>query len=174
MAFADDVKAAIALLGGPDGDRVVDFFADPGRACVALDEVPEHGGLVLLAAPALAPGAAGYAPAPADPTWMRVMRGAREVGTAGLRGGDGMVRRAARVELEERAESCCDAPGCERRRMHAAVWLVLEGLAGEAAPPLLLVTETRALEGASDVASTWKVSRFKCGAMACATARGCS
>jgi hypothetical protein len=154
MAFAEDINAAIALLGGPDGDPLVDFLVDPGRACAALDALPEHGGLVLRAAPALGAAVAGYAPAPADPIWLRIMRGAREVGTATLHGGEGMVRRAARIELEEHDEGCCDAPGCDRRRLHAAVWLVLDGAAHGDAPARLLVAETHALEGerASDLA----------------------
>jgi hypothetical protein len=72
-----------------------------------------------------------------------VMRGAREVGTALLRGGDGMVRRAARVELTEREEPCCDAPGCDRTRAHAEAWLVIEGIGKGAKAERLLVAEGR-------------------------------
>jgi hypothetical protein len=151
MSFADDVKAALALLGGPESDPVVDFVLDPGAACRALDAVPEHGGLVLRAHPEHAAAAPGYGPSPVDPVWLRVMRGAREVGTARYRGGDGMVRKAARVELEERDEPCCDAPGCERRRAHALVWLVLEGTSG-GKDERLLVAEQHAEGGSPEVA----------------------
>ena len=150
MAFAEDVKAAMALLGGPDGDRVVDFVADPGAACAALDEVPEQGGLVLRALPPLELAAAGYAPSPLEPTWVRIMRGATEVGTAALHGGDGMVRRAVRVDMEECTDPCCNAPGCDLRRVHITTWLVLED-AGSA-PRRFLVMETRALQSESDAA----------------------
>ncbi|MFT3770456.1 MAG: hypothetical protein QM820_33935 [Minicystis sp.] len=149
--MAEDIAAALDLLGGPKDDPVVDFLVDPGAACRALDALPEHGGLVMRAAPALAAPAAGYGPVPADPVWVRIMRGAREVGTALYRGGDGMVRKAARVEIEERDEPCCESPGCDRRRAHASVWLVLEGMNG-AADERLLVAEQRTIEGAPEVA----------------------
>ncbi len=156
MALAADVHAAIALLGGPEGERVVDFLVDPGTACRALDAVPEHDGLVVRAASEVGGAAPGYGPAPAAPWWIRVMRGAREVGTAPLRGGSGMVRRAERVALEEREEACCDAPGCEGVRTLVEVWLVLEPLAGtapgEAPPGRLLVAEQRGASGADGVA----------------------
>lgn len=141
MGLHEDVEAAIAMLGGSEGDHVVDFLVDPGAACRALDAVPEHGGIVLRVAPEAGAAAAGYGPAPVMPLWIRVMRGAREVGTVALRGGDGMVRRAARVAIEEREESCCDAPGCDRTRVHAAVWLALDPVEG--APERLLVAEQR-------------------------------
>jgi len=150
MSFAEDVQAALALLGGPEGDPVVDFALDPGAACRALDAVPEHGGLVLRAHPEHAAGAPGYGPAPVEPVWVRVMRGAREVGTARYHGGDGMVRKALRVEIEERDEPCCEAPGCDRRRAHALVWIGLEAISG-APGERLLVMEQRAAEGAPDV-----------------------
>ncbi|APR78961.1 Hypothetical protein A7982_04308 [Minicystis rosea] len=151
MALAHDIEAAIELLGGPKDDPVVDFLLDPGAACRALDALPEHGGLVIRVAPEPAAGGAGYGPVPVDPVWVRVMRGAREVGTALYHGGDGMVRKATRIDLDERDEPCCESSGCERRRKHASVWLVLEGMSG-ARPERLLVAEQRLLEGAPDVA----------------------
>jgi hypothetical protein len=143
MGFSADVAAAIALLGGPEGDRVVDFLVDPGAACRALDAVPEHSGLVVRAAPEAGAAAPGYGPPPVAPLWIRLMRGAREVGTAPLRGGDGMVRRAARVQLDEREEGCCDAPGCTATRTHAEVWLVLDRIPEPGAPERLLIAEQR-------------------------------
>ena len=140
---------AIATLGGPETDPVVDFLADPGGACRALDAVPEHGGIVVRVAGEGGSAAPGYGPTPGAPLWIRVMRGAREVGTAKLHDGDGMVRRAVRVELEERSERCCDAPGCERMRTCSAAWLVLEPVPEASAPERLLVAEQRAQAGES-------------------------
>lgn len=147
MAFAEDVKAALDLLGAEERDPVVDFLLDPGAAGRALDALPEHGGLVIRVAPAHAAAASGYGPAPVDPRWVRVMRGAREVGTALYRGGDGMVRKAVKIEVEEREETCCDGAGCDRKRTHAAAWLVIEAM-GDAAAERLLVAEERVTEGA--------------------------
>ncbi len=150
MGNTISAEAVIATLGGPESDPVVDFLADPGAACLALDEVAEHGGIVARVTPAPGPSAAGYGPTPATPLWIRLMRGAREVGTAPLHGGDGMVRRAACVELDETEERCCDAPACERARAQASVWLVLSPVPEPNAPERLLMTEQRALrEGAA-------------------------
>jgi len=151
MSLAEDVGAALALLGAEERDPVVDFLLDPGAAGRALDALPEHGGLVIRVAREHAAPADGYGPSPVEPSWVRVMRGAREVGTALHRGGDGMVRKAAKVEIEEREEGCCDSPGCDRKRAHAAVWLVLDGVSG-AAPERLIVAEQRADEGAPEIA----------------------
>ena len=147
MTLSADVSNALALLGGGNDDRVVDLLVDPGAGGRALDATPEHGGLVLRAAPD--PGATspspGYGPVPLPPLWLRVVRGAREVGTVGLRGGDGMVRRADHVALEEHAERCCDAPGCDRARTRASVVVVLASVAEPGAPDRLLVAEQRVL-----------------------------
>jgi hypothetical protein len=152
MGFSGEIEAAITLLGGPEDDRVVDFLADPGGACRALDAVPDDGGIVIRAAAELGEPTEGFGPRPADPVWLRVMRGARQVGTAELRGVDGAVRRAARVELEAREASCCDAPGCDRARTETSVWLVLEGLGKGAAEDRLLVAEQRAIGGEATAA----------------------
>jgi hypothetical protein len=154
MGLADDVGRAIALLGGPDTDPVVDLLADPGAGARALDALADHGGLVLRASPELGAAAPGYAPLPVDPVWVRVMRGAREVGTATFRGGDGMVRRAERVDLTEQEEPCCDAPGCDRTRVHAEAWLVLEGMGKDAGSERLLVAEDRSWAGEGSAART--------------------
>jgi hypothetical protein len=150
MAFAQDIKAALDLVGAAEKDPVVDFIMDPGAACRALDALPEHAGLVFRGLPALGEDAGGHGPLPADPVWVRLMRGARELGTAQLRGGDGMVRRAASVELRERDEVCCDLPACKLSRTHAEVWLLLEESAG--GDTELLVAEERAASGPPDVA----------------------
>jgi hypothetical protein len=140
-----DFAAVVAMLGGPAEDPAVDFLVDPGAACRALDALPEHGGLLVRAAPpSPSPaGGASHGPAPVDPVWIRVMRGAREVGLASP--GGGMVRRADHVELEEREDRCCDAATCDRRRAHAAAWLVLDPVTEAGAPGRLLIAEHRAL-----------------------------
>lgn len=147
MRFADEVKAALEMLGGSERDPVVDFLADPGRAARALDALAEGDGLVLRAAPALGAAVAGYGPVPADPVWLRVMRGAREIGQAALRGGSGQVRRAIKVELDEEEIACCDAPSCDRKRLCAAAWLVLEGAEKRAPKERFLIAEQRLLAG---------------------------
>src|SRR5262249_8291912 len=122
MGSGDEVKAAIATLGG---GPVVDFLVDPGAACRVLDATPEHGALILRVAPEAGAAAPGYGPPPVAPLWMRLSRGAREVRLAEPRGAASAPRRAELVEIDDREEPCCDAPGCEGTRAHAAVWLVL-------------------------------------------------
>jgi hypothetical protein len=146
---AHDIARVIAELGGPPGDPVVDFLVDPGAACAALDARADHEGIVARVFPELR-GAAGptHGPVPRPPLWARVMRGAREIGLATSKG-DGMVRRAEFVAIEERDDTCCDAPGCDKKRRHTAVWLALEPFPEEDAPNRLLVAEQHALpEGA--------------------------
>jgi hypothetical protein len=82
------------------------------------------------------------------------MRGAREVGTAAFRGGEGMVRRADRVALTEQEEPCCDAPSCVEKRVRAEVWLVLEGIGKGAAAERLLVAEGRGKAGQGSATRT--------------------
>jgi hypothetical protein len=161
VGFGDEVKAAIAALGD---EPVVDFLVDPGTACLALDALPSLGGLIVRIAPEIGTAAAGYGPPPAAPLWARVRRGAREVALAGLRGGSMTARRLEGVELDEREEPCCDGPGCEAARAHAAVWILLEPIAERGSPAAaapavapthrtpqgperLLVAEQRAREG---------------------------
>ncbi len=153
MGNAVAVESVIAMLGGPAGEPVLDFLADPGAACRALDAAPEHGGVVTRVAPEMGAAAAGYGPAPAAPLWIRVMRGAREVGTATLQGGEGMVRRAARVEIDDREERCCDAPGCDKTRAFTSAWLVLDPVPEPGAPQRLLVAEQRVQGSAEPVAA---------------------
>jgi hypothetical protein len=155
MSFADEVKTAVEMLGGKEDEPVVDFLVDPGAACRALDAIPEHGAIVVRVAPEMGLARGGYAPLPVAPVWIRLMRGAKEIGTAQLREADGMVRRAERIDLDEHDEPCCDAPNCERKRRHASVWLVLEIFATSGTalrpPARLLVAEQRA-EGEPAVA----------------------
>lgn len=123
MPFRDDVFSVLASLGPEAGDPVADAIADPGGAAAAL-ETSES--LVLRAAPDLAAGAAGFGPDPIAPLWVRLTRGAREVITAPLTGGEKTTRRAARVAIAVAEASCCDAPSCAARRRHATAWLVCE------------------------------------------------
>jgi hypothetical protein len=144
MGFGDEVKAAIATLGG---GPVVDFLVDPGAACRALDATPDGGALVVRVAPEAGAAAPGYGPPPAAPLWMRLERGAREVRLAGLRQAPSAVRQVERVGVEVCEEPCCDAPGCEGTRTHAAVWLALAPAAERGEPARLLVAEQRVCEG---------------------------
>lgn len=151
MTFAAEIQAALSLLGAAEGDRVVDFLVDPGGARRALDDVKDGGGLVIRAMPEHAPAADGYGPAPVDPVWIRIMRGEREIGTAELRGGDGMVRRATRIEIDEREESCCDSPGCTRKRTFGSAWLVVDGASKGAKEERFSIAEERVTEGKAAV-----------------------
>jgi hypothetical protein len=143
--MSEDVAATLALLGGREGEPVVDLLADPGAGCRALDGLGEMEGLVLRVAPELGAPSTTHSPAPARPFWLRVMRGAREVGLA--RAGEGMVRRAERVDLDERDEACCDTAGCALRRVVTEVWVVLEPIEDKGAPHRLLATEQRVTAG---------------------------
>jgi hypothetical protein len=161
---SERLQATIALLGGPAGDPVVDFLLDPGAACAALLAADEHGGVVVRVAPDLGTTAddASHGPVPRPPLFLRVMRGAREVGLAA--GGGGMVRQAERVEIEERELPCCDAATCERRRVAASVWLALADVREKAqdpdAPRRVLVAEQRVLaEGGARPSGALAVAR---------------
>jgi hypothetical protein len=154
MKKAHDIARVIAALGGPADDPVVDFLVDPGAGCHAIDAIAERQGIVVRVAPDLTDSAtASHGPVPRAHLWVRVMRGAREVGLASG-GGDGWVRRAEHVAIEEHEESCCDAPACDRRRRHAAVWLVLEPIAEKDAPDRLLIAEQRLLVVGADEPQT--------------------
>ena len=131
MPFRDDVSAVLASLGAEASGSVADAIADPGGASAAL----ARGALVLRAAPELGAPAAGFGPDPAEPLWLSVTRGAREVVTAPLTGGEKTARRAARVAVEATEASCCDAASCGAQRVHTTAWLVCEDGAR------LLVTE---------------------------------
>src|SRR5262245_7024357 len=141
MGFVEEVKAGVAMLGGSEDDAVVDLLADPGGGLGAIDALKEGEGVVVRAAPELGRGNDAYGPSPADPVWLRLMRGAREIGEAALRGGDGRVRRANRVEIEEREIACCEAPGCDRRKVYAAAWIVVAGAEKRAPDQRLLIAE---------------------------------
>jgi hypothetical protein len=122
MPFRDDVSAVLASLGPAAPGSVADAVADPGGAALAL----ERGAVVLRAAPDLAAGAEGFGPDPSSPVWLSLTRGAREVITAPLTGGEKTSRRAARVAIEIDEASCCDAPSCSAQRSHTAAWLICE------------------------------------------------
>jgi hypothetical protein len=139
MGYHDEVSAALATLGA-GGSTVADAIADPGGAARALTA----DGLVLRAAPELSGAAAGYAPEPRPPLWLSFSRGSRDVASVSLSGGNKVVRRAARVELEEAEERCCDAPSCSRSKRRTSLWLHLER--ATVAPMRLLVAEQRTLD----------------------------
>lgn len=122
MPFRDDVSAVLASFGPEAESSVADAIADPGGAAQAL----ERSAVVLRAAPELAAGADGFGPDPGAPLWVSLTRGAREVITAPLAGGEKTSRRAARVAIETAETGCCDAPSCTAQRVHTAAWLVCE------------------------------------------------
>jgi len=143
MPFRDDVSAVLASLGAAAEGSVTDAIADPGGAAAAL----ARGALVLRAAPELGAPAAGFGPDPAAPVWLSVTRGAREVLTVPLTGGEKTARRAARVAIETTEASCCDAPSCAALRVHTTAWLVCEDGAR------LLVTEQHTIATAPGAAT---------------------
>jgi hypothetical protein len=141
MGLKDDVSSALASLGlqGSEGSEAVDAIADPGGAARAL----EGAVAVLRAAPELGAAAQGYGPTPAAPVWVRLSRGSREILVVPFRRGEHFSRRAAKVEIAQASEPCCDAPSCSLRRDHTTAWLHLEG--GGLPSSRLLLAEQRAL-----------------------------
>src|SRR4051812_30448770 len=104
MPFRDEVSRALASLGA--AGVVADAVADPGGAARALEA---EKALILRVWPELGPGSETHGPPPADPLWLRLERGSREVTLAPLRGGPAQKARAAGVVVETRTTSCCDA-----------------------------------------------------------------
>jgi hypothetical protein len=144
MAFRDDVSTVLASLDADAEGSVADAIADPGGAAAAL----ARGALVLRAAPELGDAAPGFGPDPAAPVWLRLTRGARDVVTVPLTGGEATARRAARVAIAIAEASCCDAPSCTAQRAHTAAWLVCEDGAR------FLVTEQHTITPARGAATT--------------------
>jgi hypothetical protein len=153
MPFRDDVSAVLASLGPEAEGSVADAIADPGGAAATL----EKAAIVLRAAPELSAGATGFGPDPGVPIWIRLTRGASELVTAPLSGGEKSSRRAARVAIATTETSCCDAPSCAVQRIHTAAWLVCEDGAR------LLVAEQHAIapaRGAAVVAFAARLAEY--------------
>ncbi|MGK4003853.1 matrixin family metalloprotease [Sorangium sp. So ce1036] len=172
-AFDAEVAHALRALGVNSADAALDPLGDPAGAARAL---AADGGapLLLRAAPELGAPTRDkdtpFGPAPRDPVWLRIERGASVVRIAPLRlaggegarsgeggagaAGEGAVepREAVRVEVTTAQRPCCGAATCGRERTLAAAWLALapkEPSAGRAgAAQRLLVAEAQDLEAA--------------------------
>jgi hypothetical protein len=123
MSFSEEVSAAVASLRSTEAVPVVDALADPGGAVAALAQEA----VVLHVAPELDAEGATHGPRPAEPLWLSLKRGSAAFEALPLRGGEKATYRAARVELVESEESCCDAPACTLQRRHGSAFLVIEG-----------------------------------------------
>ncbi|WP_437302393.1 hypothetical protein [Sorangium sp. So ce388] len=168
-AFDAGVASALRSLGADGSASALDPLGDPvgaARALAAAGGAP----LLLRVAPELgAPQRdkeAAFGPAPRDPVWLRVERGASAVQLAPLRlagagpargaGGAGEAapeaRDAVRVEVIAAQRPCCGAASCTRERTYVAAWLALAAPASSAgrsaAEQRLLVAEAQDLEAA--------------------------
>ncbi|WP_437573294.1 hypothetical protein [Sorangium sp. So ce887] len=163
-AFEAEVARALRSLEVDSSVPALDPLGDPAGAARALAAEGDGAPLLLRAAPELgAPQRdkdARFGPAPRDPVWLRIERGAsalrlaplRLAGAAGGAGGAGEgaaeSRDPVRVEVTAEQRPCCAAPTCARERTHVAAWLAL-------APPVparpsaaqrLLVAEAQDLD----------------------------
>ncbi|XXX72233.1 hypothetical protein WMF30_31755 [Sorangium sp. So ce134] len=169
-AFEAEVARALRSLEVDSSVHAVDPLGDPAGAARDLAEESDGAPLLLRAAPELgAPQRdkdARFGPAPRDPVWLRIERGASALRLAPLRlagagrprpgtdgagaagAGDGAAepRDAVRVEVTSAQGPCCAAPSCTRERTHVAAWLVLAPAARAAAAQRLLVTEAQDLD----------------------------
>ncbi|WP_437585390.1 hypothetical protein [Sorangium sp. So ce1000] len=179
-AFDAEVARALRSLEADSADPALDPLGDPVGAARALSMEGSGAPLLLRVAPEL--GAlqrdqdARFGPAPRDPVWLRIERGASVLRLAPLRlagtrqarsqagsagagaGGAGAGtaerRDAARVEVVSERRPCCGVPTCARERTYVAAWLALAAPAPPSAParataaPRLLVAEAQDLDAA--------------------------
>ncbi|WP_437707335.1 hypothetical protein WMF45_26750 [Sorangium sp. So ce448] len=159
-AFEAEVARALRSLEADSSVSALDPLGDPAGAARAL--AAEGGGapLILRAAPELgAPRReqdTGFGPAPRDPVWLRIERGASLLRLAPLRlaGGTGEgtaePRDAVGVQVISERRPCCGAPTCARERTYVAAWLALAAPAPArvTAARRLLVAEAQDLEAA--------------------------
>jgi len=151
--FDAEVARALASLGARDTDRALDGLSDPIGAARGLRAFSELGGepVLLRAGPELG-ASAEYGPAPATPVWIRLEGTSIRVAPLRLAADEpAEAVEASRVVVEVEELPCCSASGCDRKRTHAAAWLVLAGRAarprdGAAGHRRLLVAEARSLE----------------------------
>lgn len=165
-AFSGEVARALALLGEGVGSPAVDALLDPGGAVRMIRDLSEGGSLLLRAAPDLRAEAKGYAALPADPVWLKLVRGSGEVVTAPLRvrGEETKARRAKvkAIAVRTREEPCCDSASCKLSRTAASVWLEASD-AGDGGP--WLVAEARDLDAGAALASVRSVAGALAGAL---------
>ncbi len=163
-AFEAEVARALRSLEVDSSVPALDPLGDPAGAARALAAEGDGAPSLRRAAPELgAPQRdkdARFGPAPRDPVWLRIERGARALrlaplrlaGAAGGAGGAGEgaaeSRDAVRVEVTAEQRPCCAAPTCTRERTHVAAWLVLAPPvpARPAAAQRLLVAEAQDLD----------------------------
>ncbi|WP_441285702.1 hypothetical protein ACSRUE_24510 [Sorangium sp. KYC3313] len=164
-AFEAEVARALRSLEADSSVPALDPLGDPAGAARALSAEGGGAPLILRVAPEL--GAlrreqdTGFGPAPRDPVWLRIERGASvlrlaplrlagarharpEAGGAGGAGeGTAEPREAVDVQLISERRPCCGAPTCARERTYVAAWLALA-----TEERRLLVAEAQDLEAA--------------------------
>jgi hypothetical protein len=127
QAFDSDVIRALDAAGIAKDAPAHDATIAPVAAARALASLVAGASLALRGTPPLEGGDEAWAPAPVDPVWIRVERGAAEVTVVALRGAAAAKRAATRIAVEAEAHACCDAPSCKLERTLARVWLELGG-----------------------------------------------
>ncbi|WP_437520397.1 hypothetical protein WME79_26655 [Sorangium sp. So ce726] len=169
-AFEAEVAHALRSLEADSSVPALDPLGDPVGAARALSAEGGGAPLILRVAPEL--GAlrreqdTGFGPAPRDPVWLRIERGASvlrlaplrlagarharpEAGGAGGAGeGTAEPRDAVGVQVISERRPCCGAPTCARERTYVAAWLALAAPARATAARRLLVAEAQDLEAA--------------------------
>ncbi|WP_044965668.1 hypothetical protein [Sorangium cellulosum] len=174
-AFEAEVARALRSLEADSSVSALDPLGDPAGAARALSAEGGGAPLILRVAPEL--GAlrreqdTGFGPAPRDPVWLRIERGASvlrlaplrlagarharpEAGGAGGAGeGTAEPREAVGIQVISERRPCCGAPTCAHERTYVAAWLALAtpALAAPAratAARRLLVAEAQDLEAA--------------------------
>ncbi|MDC0676896.1 hypothetical protein [Sorangium atrum] len=171
-AFEAEVACALRSLEAESTVPSLDPLGDPAGAACALSAEGAGAPLILRVAPEL--GAlrreqdTGFGPAPRDPVWLRIERGASVVRLAPLRlagarharpqaggveasagaAGEGTAepRDAVGVQVISERRPCCGAPTCARERTYVAAWLALAGPARATEARRLLVAEAQDLE----------------------------
>ncbi|WP_437849623.1 hypothetical protein [Sorangium sp. So ce363] len=171
-AFEAEVARALRSLEADSSVFALDPLGDPTGAARVLSAEGGGAPLILRAAPELgAPRReqdTGFGPAPRDPVWLRIERGASvlrlaplrlagarharpEAGGAGGAGeGTAEPRDAVSVQVISERRPCCGAPTCARERTYVAAWLALAAPAPArvTAARRLLVAEAQDLEAA--------------------------
>ncbi|WP_437972770.1 hypothetical protein WMF11_26975 [Sorangium sp. So ce295] len=168
-AFEAEVARALRSLEADSSVSALDPLGDPAGAARALSAEGGGAPLILRAAPEL--GAlrreqdTGFGPAPRDPVWLRIERGASVLRLAPLRlagarharpeaggAGEGTAepRDAVGVQVISERRPCCGAATCTRERTYVAAWLALAAPvpARATAARRLLVAEAQDLEAA--------------------------
>ncbi|WP_437766614.1 hypothetical protein WMF27_23600 [Sorangium sp. So ce281] len=164
-AFEAEVARALRSLEADSSVPALDPLGDPAGAARALSAEGGGAPLILRVAPEL--GAlrreqdTGFGPAPRDPVWLRIERGASvlrlaplrlagarharpEAGGAGGAGeGTAEPREAVGIQVISERRPCCGAPTCARERTYVAAWLALA-----TEERRLLVAEAQDLEAA--------------------------